>query len=29
MLLVDEYIEKELRTLKSSLTKEHNESSAV
>ncbi|OQY15541.1 MAG: phage shock protein PspA [Desulfobacterium sp. 4572_20] len=29
MLLVDEDIEKELRTLKSSLTKEHNESSAV
>ncbi len=29
MLLVDEDIEKELLTLKSSLTKEHNESSAV
>jgi phage shock protein A len=29
MLLVDEDIEKELRTLKSSLTKEHNKSSAV
>ncbi len=29
MLMVDEDIEKELRTLKSSLTKEHNESSAV
>jgi phage shock protein A len=29
MLMVDEDIENELRTLKSSLTKEHNESSAV
>ena len=29
MLLVDEDIEKELRALKSSLTKEHNKSSAV
>jgi phage shock protein A len=29
MLVVDEDIEKELRNLKSSLTKEHNKSSAV
>ena len=29
MLLVDEDIEKELQTLKSSLTKEHNKGSAV